>query len=143
MKNSNRILFLIFFATVIPTIIVYAEHFMAEYSSYNKSMEKGDDYKATKQIGEAYLFYLIAMGYAIGTVFIICVPKYRIPYIVLIIGTIAIIILYYLRIYGIPVIGTDVVIRDISTDWRDVITKIAQQIMVVPLTALYLRRLNL
>ena len=139
MKNSNKILYLIFFVTVIPTVYVYAEYAIAEKNAYDKSIAKGDDYKATKQKGEFTLFFLIALGYAIGTIFIIAVPKNKIPYIVIIVGTIAIVILYYFRIYGIPIPGTDVIIRDISTDWRDVITKICQEIMIIPLTALLIR----
>ena len=139
MKTSSKLLYLLFFATVIPTIIVYAEHSWAEQNSYIKSIEKNDSYKATKQLGEAVLFAAIAIGYVICTAFIITAPKHRIPYIVIIVGTIAIVILYYFRIWGIPVIGTDVVIRDISTDYRDVITKICQQIMVVPLAILATR----
>ena len=139
MKNSNRILFIIFFLTVIPTFIVYLVHAYEESVSYEKSMAKGDGYKATKQFGEAVLFSIIGLGYIIFAVWILNAPKYRIPYIVLIIGTVAIITLYYFRIYGIPVIGTDVVIRDISTDWRDVITKVCQTIMLPVLTLLAVR----
>ena len=140
LKTSSKLLYLLFFATVIPTIIVYGEHSWAEQLSYIKSIEKGDEYKATKQLGEAVLFAAIAIGYVICTAVIITAPKYRIPYIFIIIGTIAIVILYYFRIYGIPIPFTDVIIRDISTDWRDVITKICQQIMVVPLAILATRR---
>lgn len=141
MKNSYKILFIIFLATVIPTIYVYAEHGFAEAKASLKSLEKGDEYKKTKQLGETYLFWSIATGYSICTILIIMRPKHRIPYIVLIVGTVAIVILYYMRIYGIPVLFTDVIIRDISTDWRDVITKICQQIMVIPLSLmLYTRR---
>ena len=140
MYLQNKILLIIFLATVIPTVYVYWEHGLAEFQSYAKSVENGDEYKATKQLGETVLFMLIAVGYLIGIVFVIAVPKSRIPYLILIVGTIAIVILYYLRIYGIPVPFTDVIIRDISTDWRDVITKIAQQIMVIPLTVLLINR---
>src|SRR5215207_11230950 len=140
MKNNTKILYLIFFATVIPTVYVYFEHGYAEYIAYGKSISNGNEYKSTKQLGEAVLFFAIGIGYIIGTLFIIVFPKSKIPYIVLIVGTIAIVILYYLRIYGIPVIGTDVVIRDISTDWRDVITKICQSIMLPVLTLLAVRR---
>lgn len=34
---------------------------------------------------------------------------------------------------GIPVIGTDLIIKEYSIDYRDVITKIAQQAFVIPL----------
>lgn len=140
MKNSNKILFIIFFATVIPTIYVYLEHSYVEWKAYDKSVEKGDDYKATKQYGEATLFLLIGLGYVGGIVFLILGPEYKFPYIVLIVGTIAVIILYFLRIYGIPIPFTDVVIRDLSTTTPDVITKICQTIMLPVLTLLAVRR---
>ena len=58
MKNSNRILFIIFFITVIPTFIVYLVHAYEESISYEKSMAKGDGYKATKQFGEAGTIFI-------------------------------------------------------------------------------------
>jgi hypothetical protein len=67
-------------------------------------------------------------------------PQSRIPYLVIIVGTIAVVILYYLRIYGIPILGTEIVIVDFSSDYRDVITKICQQILVIPATALLILR---
>ena len=130
-KNKNTLLLIIFLVTVIPTIIVYLEHAGAEGKAYEKSIANGNEYKAIKQLGESVLFFSIGFGYIIATLSIMLFP-----YLVLIIGTIVIVILYYFRIYGIPVLGTDVIIRDISTDWRDVITKICQSIMLVPLSIL-------
>ena len=143
MKNSNKILFIIFFATVIPTIYIYFTHAIEEEKAYEKSIAKEDNYKATKQLGEAVLFFMVGFGYFVVSGIIVVKPTWRIPYIILIVGTIAIVILYYMRIYGIPVLGTDVIIRDMSTDWSDVVTKICQQIMVVPLSILLARRKDL
>src|SRR5215212_3427700 len=54
--------------------------------------------------------------------------------------TIIIIIVYYFRtMTGIPVIGTDLIIKEYSVDYRDVITKITQQAFVIPL-AMMLQR---
>ena len=64
----------------------------------------------------------------------------RIPYLVIIVGTVAIVVLYYMRIYGISIPFTEIVIVDFSSDYRDVITKIAQQILVIPVTALLILR---
>ena len=136
MKISNKISLIIFFITVIPTIIVYFEHAFVESKAYEKSMAKGDGYKATKQYGEVVLFTAIGLGYLGFACFILNAPTYRIPYIVLIVGTIAIFLLWLFRIYGIPILGTDVVIRDIGTDWRDVVTKSCQVIMLPVLTLL-------
>ena len=143
MKNSNKILFIIFFVTVIPTIYIYGEHSFAEKYAYDISIANGNDYKATKQKGEFTLFFLIALGYSIGAIFIVAVPNNKIPYIVLIVGTISVVILYFMRIYGIIIPFTDVIIRDLSTDYRDVITKICQTIMLPVLTLLVERRKNL
>lgn len=137
-RNNIKLLYFIFLITVIPTIIVYAEH---GYIELKESGEAVSDTKKTKTLAESIFFTAIGMGYVILTLVIIIAPKYRIPYIVLIIGTIAIVIFYYLsRIYPVPIPFTDVVIRDVTMDWRDVITKICQQIMVVPLTILAIRR---
>jgi hypothetical protein len=61
-------------------------------------------------------------------------PNNVIPYYVILLGTVAIVIVYYLRaITGIPVLGTDLWIKEYTTDHRDVITKVAQQALVIPL----------
>jgi hypothetical protein len=110
-------------------MIVYVEHGYVEMKAHENAKTET---KQIKTLGEAFLFFGIAIGYSTLTSLIVFFPKYRIPYIIVIVGTIAIVILYYLRIYGIPVPFTNIVITDFSADWRDVITKIAQQILVVP-----------
>jgi hypothetical protein len=56
------------------------------------------------------------------------------------VGTVAIIIVYYFRtMTGIPIVGTDLIIKEYTIDYRDVITKIAQQAFVIPL-AMMLQR---
>jgi hypothetical protein len=131
LTTSNKILLIIFLATVIPTAYIYFEHAAVEVDAY---YEAKTDVKKIKTLGEAILFTSISIGYVILMWLIVFLPKYRIPYIVIIVGTIAIVILYYLRIYGIPIPFTDIVITDFSSDWRDVVTKIAQQIMLVPVS---------
>lgn len=143
MKNSNKILFIIFFATVIPTVYIYLEHGFEELGAGEKSLDAGNNHKYIKQSGEGFFFILIANGYIWTTGFLLWFSKSKIPYLVLIIGTIAVVILYFLRIFGIPIPFTDVIIRDLSTDWRDVATKIPQMIMLVPLSILLERRKNL
>ena len=111
-------------------------HGNEEYLASQKSIEKGNDYKATKQIGEATLFLAIGIGYIFFTGWMLYKPDSKIPKLVIIFGTIAVIILYFMRIYGIPLPGTDIVIRDLSTDWRDVVTKICQSIIIFLVTLL-------
>jgi hypothetical protein len=138
------LLLAIYLICVIPTVYIYITHGLEEKTAYDKSISIGNEYKATKQIGEALLFLIIGLSYILLTVLILIKPNWRIPYIIIIVGTIAVVILYYMRIFGIPIIGTDnIVIRDLSTDYRDVITKIAQQILVIPLSILFAIRRNL
>lgn len=134
--KTNSILLLIFLATVIPTIFVYTIHGREELEAH---LNAKSETKAIKTLGEATLFFSIAIGYALCLWATLFFPKYRIPYIVIIVGTIGIVILYYLRIYGIPIPGTDIVITDLTADWRDVVTKICQQILVVPVAILLSR----
>ena len=133
-KTTKIFLYSIFLITVIPIIIVYIEHSFVEFEA---SENTKSETKKIKTFSEGILFYGIAWGYIITTLLIIIVPRLsRIPYLVLIIGTIAVTILYYMRIYGIPIPFTEIVITDFSSDWRDVITKICQQILVIPVSIL-------
>ncbi|MGZ8890234.1 MAG: hypothetical protein ACXW0J_02400, partial [Nitrososphaeraceae archaeon] len=97
--------------------------------------------KSTRQLAEGIFFALIAIGYVVTTILIFIRPNNVIPYYVLLIGTVAILIVYYFRtMTGIPIPGTDLLIKEYTIDYRDVITKIAQQAFVIPL-AMMLQRL--
>jgi hypothetical protein len=134
MKTKIIILLSIFLVTVIPIIYVYYEHAFVEYDAWKNATTET---KKIKTLGESLLFSLIGLGYVITTIFIILTPQYRIPYLVVIVGTVAVVILYYFRIYGIPIPFTEgIVITDLSSDWRDVVTKICQQILVIPVSML-------
>lgn len=137
--NKTKISLLLIFlvTTTIPVIYVYLEHATVEVNAYEKATTET---KKIKTLSEALLFAGIGFGYVISIGAILYFPKSPIPYLVVIIGTIAVVILYYLRIYGIPIPGTEIVIVDFSSDWRDVVTKIFQQILVVPATALLFLR---
>lgn len=133
--NSSRIILLsIFFVTVIPTTYIYFEHGLHEYKAFLKN---DNIYDKIKTLGESVLFLSIGIGYVILSILLITHPKKKIPYLVILIGTAAVVILYYCRIFGIPVPFTDVIITDSSTGWRDVVTKICQQILVIPIAMLY------
>ena len=121
---------------LIPTVYIYLTHGNEEYLASQKSIEKGNDYKATKQIGEATLFLAIATGYIFVTGWMLYKPDSKITKLIIIFGTISVMILYFMRIYGIPLPGTDIIIRDLSTDWRDVVTKICQSIIIFLVTLL-------
>jgi hypothetical protein len=127
------ILSIIFVGLMIPNVIVYAQHSIHEIEVSQKSAAEGKVNSSTRQLSEGMFFGLIAIGYTITTIFILLKPTNVVPYYVLLIGTVAIIIVYYFRTTtGIPVLGTDLVIKEYLVDYSDVITKIAQQIFVIP-----------
>jgi hypothetical protein len=132
--KKNKLLLFLFLATVIPTIIVYLEHAYVEFQASEKTISET---KKIKTLAEFVFFGIIGIGYLVTMIAILCVPSAKITYYVIIIGTILIIVFYYLsRIYPVPIPFTDVVIRDTTIDWRDVVTKIFQSIMLPVVTAL-------
>ena len=143
LKNNKQItiLSIIFVGLMIPNVIVYAKHSLLELGESKESAEKGSINKSTRQLAEGTFFALVAIGYIITTILVFAKPNNVIPYYAILIGTVAIIIVYYFRtMTGIPVIGTDLIIKEYSVDYRDVITKIAQQAFVIPL-AMMLQRI--
>ena len=140
--GQRAILSIIFVGLMIPTVILYAEHSLLELQESGKSAEQGSKNKSVRQLGEGILFAIITIGYIVTTVLVFLKPNNVISYYAILVGTVAIVIVYYLRtITGIPVIGTDLWIKDYTTDYRDVITKIAQQAFVIPL-AMMLQRVH-
>ncbi len=133
-KKQKTILSIIFVALMIPTVILYAEHSIVEFQASEESAEQQMKNKSTRQLGEGIFFAMIAIGYVVTTALVFIKPNNVIPYYVILLGTVAIVIVYYLRaITGIPVLGTDLWIKEYTTDHRDVITKVAQQALVIPL----------
>lgn len=127
------ILSVIFVGLMIPNVIIYAQHAIHEIEASQKSAIEGKVNSSTRQFSEGIFFGLTAIGYVITTVFILLKPNNVIPYYVLLLGTVAIIIVYYFRTTtGIPILGTDLVIKEYLVDYNDVITKIAQQAFVIP-----------
>jgi hypothetical protein len=131
--KDMMILSIIFVALMIPNVIVYVQHAIHEIEVSQKSATEGKVNSSTRQFSEGMFFALIAIGYVITTMFILLKPTNVIPYYVLLIGTVAVIIVYYFRTTtGIPIPGTDLVIKEYLVDYSDVITKIAQQTFVIP-----------
>ena len=131
--KDMMILSIIFVGLMIPNVIIYAQHSIHEIEVSQKSAAEGKVNSSTRQLSEGVFFGLIAIGYTITTIFILLKPTSVLPYYVLLIGTVAIIIVYYFRTTtGIPIPGTDLVIKEYLVDYSDVITKIAQQIFVIP-----------
>lgn len=143
LKNNKHltILSIIFVGLMIPNVIVYVEHSLLEFEESQNSSEQGMVNKSTRQLGEAIFFAVVAVGYVVTTILIFVKPNNVIPYYILLIGTVAILIVYYFRaMTGIPIPGTDLIIKEYTIDYRDVITKIAQQAFVIPL-AMMLQRI--
>jgi hypothetical protein len=93
---------------------VYLEHSLLELDESKESVEKGSINQSTRQFAEGTFFALVAIGYIITTILIFAKPNNVIPYYAILIGTVAIIIVYYFRtMTGIPVIGTDLIIKNI------------------------------
>ena len=140
-NKHMTILSIIFLAFMIPNVIVYAEHSLLEFGESQNSSAQGMVNKSTRQLGEDIFFGLVAIGYVVTTVLIFVKPNNVIPYYVLLIGTVSILIVYYFRATtGIPIPGTELIIKEYTIDYRDVITKISQQAFVIPL-AMMLQRI--
>jgi hypothetical protein len=131
--KDMMLLSVIFVGLMIPNVIVYAQHSIHEIEVSQKSAAEGKVNSSTRQLSEGVFFGLIAIGYTITTIFIFLKPTNVLPYYVILIGTVAIIVIYYFRTTtGIPIPGTDLVIKEYLVDYSDVITKISQQIFVIP-----------
>ena len=143
LKNNKHmtILSIIFVGFMIPNVIVYVEHSLLEFGESQNSSEQGMVNKSTRQLGEGIFFALVAIGYVVTTILIFVKPNNVIPYYVLLIGTVSILIVYNFRATtGIPIPGTELIIKEYTVDYRDVITKISQQAFVIPL-AMMLQRI--
>ena len=141
-KNNKQItiLTLILLSLMIPNVLVYLEHSLLELNESKESSDKGSINKSTRQFAEGIFFALIALGYIVTTIIVFTKPNNVMSYYVILVGTVAIIIVYYFRtMTGIPIIGTDLIIKEYAIDYRDVITKITQQAFVIPL-AMMLQR---
>ena len=120
---------------MIPNIAVYAYHTQHEFHESQENIVKFPQI-SNEQFGEGIFFLIVTVGYIIMTVWIFVKPNNAIPYIVILVGTVLIIVIYYLsKTSGVPILdGFDNWIIDDSTNWKDAVTKIAQQIFVIPLS---------
>ncbi|MFB5600217.1 MAG: hypothetical protein ACE5SW_08335 [Nitrososphaeraceae archaeon] len=143
LKNHKQvtILSIIFLALMIPNVVIYIEHSILEFLESGKSVQNSEINKSTRQFAEGVFFALTAIGYIVCTVLIFVKPNLKIPYYAILIGTVAIMIVYYMRtMTGVPIPGTELIIKEYAIDYRDVITKLAQIGLVIPL-AMMLQRL--
>ena len=137
MRTSTNILFLIYFICVIPLIIIYVVHGNQELEEAAKLKEMGNESKSIKTNAEGWFLRTVAFGYAITALAIIMLPNNRIAYIIIIVGTIAVIAIWLGRSeYGIPIPGTDLEITKYTVGWEGFWTKTLQAIMLVPVAIL-------
>jgi hypothetical protein len=133
-----KILFAIFLLFMIPNIVVYAYHMQHEFHESTESIEHGYIEKGNEQFSEGIFFFIVAFGYIVTTSFVIIRPYNPVSYYAILVGTVIIIVIYYLsKTTGVPIFdGFDNWIIDNSTNWKDSVTKIAQQALVIPLSML-------
>jgi hypothetical protein len=133
-------LLIIFLIFMIPNIAVYAYHANHELHESKENAIKYPEI-SSEQFAEFIFFTAIAIGYTICTVAIVAKRSRTAPYYVILIGTVVIIIIYYMsKTIGFPVPDYhNWWMIDDSTNWKDLVTKICQQIFVIPL-AMMLQR---
>ena len=124
---------------MIPNIFVYAYHTDHELSEgFKNILNPATNHKGNEQLAEGIFFLGITLGYIITTLYIEFRPNNLKAYYIIILGTIAIIVIYYLsKTTGFPAPDLyDWMIIDDTTNWKDAVTKIAQQTFVIPLSML-------
>jgi ABC-type proline/glycine betaine transport system permease subunit len=139
LKKTKHILLTIFIVLMIPNIIVYAYHSIHEYSEAMEHIPYTEtNHQGMEQLNEGIFFSIITIGYVITTINVITKPNRLKSYYIILIGTIVIIIVYYMsKTIGFPNIDFyDWIIIDNTTNWKDLVTKIAQQSFVIPLSIL-------
>ena len=138
-QDYIRILLISFLVLMIPNIFVYAYHTEHEFSEGFKNIQNPTtNHKGNEQLAEGIFFLGITLGYIITTMYIVFRPNNLKNYYIIILGTIAIIVIYYLsKTTGFPAPDFyDWIIIDDTTNWKDAVTKIAQQTFVIPLSML-------
>ena len=142
-----KALLVIFLVLMIPNMIVYAIHGYDELEEAYKNMPvAATEHKGNEQFAEGIFFTVILIGYMVTTILVIAYPRMMGAYYVILFGTVVIIIIYYLsKTVGFPAPDFyDNMIVDDTTNWKDVITKVAQQAFVIPLSMmLILKRYNI
>lgn len=141
--NLYQILLTLFLVAMIPNIAVYGIHAQHEFEESFEHMPIAEtNEQGNEQFLEGIFFSAITIGYIITTYYIITRPNDSKSYYIILIATVAIIVIYYLtKTIGMPVPdGHDNWITDFTLNWKDNVTKIAQQIFVIPLGMMLLIR---
>ena len=140
MRTQSIVLLIILTALIVPVIYIYAYHGIHEIETSADAKKKGNEMKYLRATGEGYFFIVTAISYAVIIGLILWKPNKQFPYYMLIFGTLAIIIIYYLRTTtGIPVLWSGVMIKEYLVDWNDVISKIGQYALIIPATILLMQ----
>ena len=139
-----KALLALFIILMIPNIIVYFYHSHHEFEEAFEHIGTSNlDHKGHEQLAEGIFFLVIAVGYTITTILVAVKPKSLASYYIILIGTIVIIVVYYFsKTVGFPAPDFyDYIIIDDTTNWKDAVTKIAQQTFVIPLAMLLMYRI--
>lgn len=138
MNNFSKILFIIYFICVIPTIIIYFIHGFQEAKESNKLHDMGNETKSIKTAAEGTFLISAAAGYIIFSLVMIFEPNSKIPYIAILVGTISIIIIFMARSeYGVPIPFTNLEIHKYTVGWEGMYSKIFQAILLIPISMLF------
>ncbi len=142
LDKKEKILVTIFLICMIPNIFVYAYHGNHEFEEASEHIGTVEyDHKGKEQFSEGVFFTVVTIGYIITTIGLLIKPNKKAFHYAILIGTVSIICVYFAsKTIGVPTIdGYDNKIIDDSTNWKDNVTKIAQEIFVIPVGMLLMR----
>lgn len=143
MNNLSKILFLIYFIAVIPIIYIYFTHGIHELEESQTFAEQANDSKSKKALAEGGFMLGSGIGYVLMSILIIIKPDKPMLYLIIIIGTLIIFAVFFLRsVVGLPVPGTDYVIKKFSVGWDETISKFFQTVLLVPTSMLLMERIR-
>jgi hypothetical protein len=140
--KKEKILITIFLICMIPNIFVYAYHGNHEFEEASEHIGTVEyDHKGKEQFAEGIFFTVVTIGYIATTIGLLIKPEKKVFHYAILIGTVSIIVVYFAsKTIGVPAIdGYDNWIIDDTTNWKDNVTKIAQQIFVIPVGMLLMR----
>ena len=140
-NNLSTFLLILYLVCVIPVIAIYFYHGHHEIQESFNLDALGNETKATKTFAEGGFLIGSAAGYIWMTALILKYPTNKIPYLVVLVGTVIIIVIYYARAeYGVPIPFTNLEIHKFAVGWEGFWTKILQQILVIPISMLLIIR---
>lgn len=138
------ILFIIYLILVIPIIIIYLEHGIEELQMSLQLSNQGNENKSIRTFAEGGFLFISGISYILVTVLLFLYPNNRVLPIVILAGTIIIFIIYFQRMMegGMPIPFTDLTIQKYTVGIEGYITKVAQAILLIPISMLLQKSLS-